>query len=66
MNRRDTLENVIGDYKEVLQQNVGLDQEITSISDRIDRRIEICKNTAQILDESTHEFKRLTSISILR
>lgn len=62
MNRRDTLENVIGDYKEVLQQNVGLDQEIASISDRIDRRIEICKNTAQILDESTHEFKRLTSI----
>ena len=56
------LENIIGDLEKIRQCNETINKEIASIRERIDRCIEVCDNTPQILNESTNEFNRLTSI----
>lgn len=58
----DSLNNILDSYKEILHQNKKLNQEIEVINDAIDRRVNACENTPQILDNSTTEFKNLTSI----
>lgn len=58
----DSLDNILADYNKILSQNRNLDQDVVRINDRIDKRINVCDNTNQILDNATKEFKHLTSI----
>ena len=59
---KDSLNNICDSYKKILHQNEKLNQEVEVINNTIDRRIKICENTPQILDNSMTEFKNLTSI----
>lgn len=58
----DHLDNILGDYYKILQRNEELDQDIDIINKQIERRIQICDETPQILDDATKEFNNLTSI----
>ena len=59
---RDNLDDILVNYAEILHRDEILNQEIASISDRISKRIKVCENTMQILDNATVEFNNLTSI----
>lgn len=59
---RDNLDDILVNYAEILHRDEILNQEIASIIDRISKRIKVCENTMQILDNATVEFNNLTSI----
>lgn len=59
---KDSLDKILASYAEIQHQDERLNQEVAAINDRIDRRIQICEETAQILDNATTEFSGLTSI----
>ena len=58
----DNLTQILADYKQILDQNEKVNQEITKINEKVDKRIKICDDTDKILDSATTEFKVLTSI----
>lgn len=58
----ENLDNILVDYNKILCQNRTLDQDVAKINDKIDKRINVCDDTNQILDNATMEFKNLTSI----
>ena len=58
----DSLEIILRDYAAINQRNKEIDCKIESINNEVDRRIDVCDRTQEILDEATKEFKGLTSI----
>ena len=60
--RKDTLDDILASYAKIQRQDEMLNQEIVNFNDKIDKHINICDNTLQILDNATDEFNGLTSI----
>ena len=59
---KDSLDDILASYTEIQHQDEKLNQEIVALNDKIDKYVNICKNTTQILDNATAEFNGLTSI----
>lgn len=59
---RKGLDDILASYAEIQCQDKKLNQEIVAINSKIDKHINICENTTQILDDTTTEFNGLTSI----
>lgn len=59
---REGLDDILDSYAEIQCQDETLNQEIVAINRKIDKRVSICENTTQILDDATTEFNGLTSI----
>ena len=62
LNRTDNISGIIQDYNDILLKDSALNEEIRFINAKVDCQIKICQNTNLILENSSVEFKKLTSI----
>lgn len=58
----DSTSKILEDYQNILSDNATLDKEIAELDARVSRRIDICDQTPNILNDATKEFTSLTSI----
>ncbi len=59
---RESLDDILASYAEIQCQDEKLNHEITDLNLRVDKYVNVCENTKQILDDATTEFNGLTSI----
>lgn len=58
----DSLNDILFDLQDIVEDNNKLDNEIESLNCKINHRIDVCEHTQDILDNATKEFNSLTSI----
>ena len=58
----DTLSKILEDLSAINSRNEKLDEEIKAINDKVERRIAVCDQTEEILNQATNDFDSLTSI----
>lgn len=58
----DNLDSIKAKYSDILKCNNQIDVDVASINKEVDKRIKVCDNTKQILNNATQEFNSLTSI----
>ena len=58
---RESLDDILASYAEIQCQDEKLNHEITDLNLRVDKYVNVCENTKQILDDATTEFNGLTS-----